>query len=165
MDWAITLGAAAIGAIIGAFARSLAEAAVPPNLFAKIAKRPSRFNDIQTKWDSCWGPDKEHIESEFEVIEITKQRGNRIWGKATQNRQSDKGRVWEIEGLFIDGRHLQLMYYPSAQSVRPDFSDYGCYLLVKQGNGDFEGMSVGEGPEPIGGDTMRADFCRMKRVL
>jgi len=161
----IALGAAAVGAVVGAFTRSLAEAAVPPNLFARIAKKPSPFNNIQTKWNACWGPDREHVETEFETIEITRQRGNRIWGKATQSSQGGRSeQVWELEGLLIDGRHLQLMYYPSAKSPRPDVSDYGYYLFVKQGSGDFEGMAVGEGPEPNGQDTIRADFCRMKRI-
>jgi hypothetical protein len=164
MDWISALAGVVAGAVVGAFAKSFAEALVPQNLFDRVAKKPSPFNNIQTKWNSCWGPDQEHVEAESETIEITKQRGSRIWGKATQSVVGKPERVWEIEGRFIDGRHLQLMYYPSATSARPDFSDYGCYLFVKQGNGDFEGMAVGEGPEPTGGDTIRADVCRMTRM-
>jgi hypothetical protein len=156
----VGLVSAAIGALVGAFARPLAEGLVPKNLSDRLKRVPEPRNRIQGDWDSWWGNSVEQVKANHEVITILRQRGELLWGMA--KRDEEPGKVWELEGHF-DGYHLQLIYYPSATSENTNFLDYGCYFFVRQGTGIMKGLSVGQGPNKNGEDTVDHEYCLMQR--
>jgi hypothetical protein len=155
----VALGSAAVGAIVTSFVRPIAEGIIPNNISDRLKRLPEPRNRIAGEWDSWWGADDTHIEDNHEIIHISRQRGNLVWG--TARRDEEPGKVWDIEGFF-DGRHLQLLYSPSATSKNTNFSDYGCYFFVREGTGIMKGLSIGEGPNKEGKDTVDHEFCKMK---
>jgi hypothetical protein len=156
----VALTSAAVGAAVGAFARPIAEGLIPANLSDRLKRLPEPRNRIGGNWDSWWGIDHDHVEDNHEIINISRQRGRLVWGTAMRDEEPDK--KWDVEGYF-DGRHLQLFYSPSATAKNTNFSDYGCYFFVRQGTGIMEGLSIGEGPNKQGKDTVDHEFCRMRQ--
>jgi hypothetical protein len=155
----VAIGGAAVGAVVTAFARPIAEGIIPANLSERLKGLPEPRNRINGDWDSWWGIDPEHVEDNHEIISISRQRGELVWG--TARRDEEPGKIWDLEGHF-DGRHLQLFYIPSASSKNTNFSDYGCYFFVRLGTGVMEGLSIGEGPNKHGKDTVDHEVCRMR---
>jgi len=131
---AIITGATTVfGAIVGAV---LGRSEVADNLF-----RRDKFLRIVGKWESTWkeiGNESSTLAKELLVIE--RQKGSKIWGYIDMESEPDKR--WDFEGNF-NGRFLQLMYYPSKKSNNQLFLDYGCYFFELQGDGKFNGYSIG----------------------
>ena len=154
------LGAAMIAAG-GAVAGAIVQALFPPNSISLTLRRVPRSSRMIGAWDSWWSPDPANLKRFHEVIKITKQHGDRVWGQSTRDEEPNK--LWELAGRY-DGHYLQLYYYPSRTSPDSDFLDYGCYFLVKRTDGTLVGYSAGLGPtEDTGADSLTADNHLMKR--
>jgi hypothetical protein len=122
-----------VGAVLGAI---LARSEVIDNIF-----RRNKFLNLVGKWESVW-KDLGNKNSAWskELLIVERQKGSRIWGHIEMESEPDKR--WDFEGNF-SGRFLQLMYYPSKNSDNKLFLDYGCYFFELQGDGTFQGYSIG----------------------
>ena len=127
------------------------------------------FNQIEaskrlvgTVWDSSWEKASESGPVYHEELTFTRQLGDKVWAQATRREEPQK--LWECEGRY-DGKYLQLYYWPSPRSQDPNFLDYGCYFLVRQGDGRMKGYSSGHGPdEKSQEDTLDSDKHLLVRV-
>jgi hypothetical protein len=145
-----------VAAVAGAFLYAAAY-----YIFRAIAGYLSRNKAIKGKWDSWWGPTVDDVKRYHEVIEITDYSVERIRGRA--KRDSEPGKEWELEGRF-DGHYLQMYYYPSKRSKRPNYTDYGCYFFVPEGRDSMVGLSCGKGPdEDTGKETITTEHCLIKK--
>lgn len=98
-----------------------------------ISRRPVAA--LRGKWKSTW---REDGAERSEIIEISRMRGDRVYGTVTS---ADTRYVCDVEGVF-SGRFLQLMWSPARNC--PDLiDDYGCYFLEKRADGNFEGYAIG----------------------
>jgi hypothetical protein len=150
-------GSTIIGALIGA----VIQARLPTNdLTLWLTRTPKRKRILGT-WNSYWGPTPDKVREYNEVITITRQKGERVWGKAI--RLNEPSKTWDIEGR-VEGEFLQMLYFPAKESTNTDFLDYGCYILKKQASGKFTGFSTGFGPsETTGEDSLSTDCHEMVR--
>ena len=159
MDYLFGFLIAVGGALVGA----LIIAQLPPDyrklrIFGYVVPQ----NRILGKWNSWWGPTEDRVKAHNEVINFTDQHKDRLWGIAT--REQEPNREWELFGRF-DGHYLQLVYFPSQNSVNPNFLDYGCYFLKRQADGSFKGFSAGFGPdEDTGADSLTTECSYMEQV-
>jgi hypothetical protein len=93
------------------------------------------------KWKSTWVDVDDESNEEFsESLFITRQKGAKISGYITMEKEPDK--KWDFEGTF-NGRFLQLSYFPSKDAENKLFLDYGCYFFELIGDGIFDGYSIG----------------------
>lgn len=99
---------------------------------------------VGTTWDSSWWRPNEPTKKYHETLVFTRQSGDQVWARSTREEEPDK--LWECAGRY-DGRYLQLYYWPSRDSPDSNFLDYGCYFLVRQGDGRMVGYSSGHGPD------------------
>lgn len=149
--------AAIIGAIVGAIIQSL----LIPNLITIFFSRIKKKESLAGVWDSYWGPTEKESHKFHEVINIKKQKGNRIWGRATRQEEPDK--VWDIEGRY-DRDYIQMHYFPSKEAKDKDFLDYGSYFLKRNAIGVFCGFSAGFGPDEVNGhDNLSTSYHEMSR--
>lgn len=133
------------GAVIGAIIAGLFKY---PRIFDSLFSRRS-FENLVGEWDSTW-IDEMAEKDHSEVIKITRQRNDRIWGVATRQKEPDK--KWELEG-FYQGQFLLILYSPSRDAKNQTFLDYGCYFLQRKGNGQFKGFSTGYGANESDSDA------------
>lgn len=101
----------------------------------------NKFLRLVGRWDSSW----QYIDDPKrapgrEILVIERQKGSRIYGSITTEDYPDK--KWEFEGNFT-GHFLHLLYYPSKEADDKLFLDYGCYFFEMNGDGSFEGYSIG----------------------
>jgi hypothetical protein len=152
-----------VSAAVASFTTVVAQAVIPKDLVDRWRKAPEARSRIVGEWDSWWGKTANRIRDNHEIILISEQRGERLFG--TAKRDEEPGKIWELEGRF-DGHHLQMIYFPSATSANTNFLDYGCYFFVRRGNGTMKGLSVGRGPnrdDVAGEDTTEPEFCYMEQ--
>src|SRR5579871_673868 len=121
------------GAVLGAAVGALIGKIDSTDIFGK------QVSNIKGDWESTWTSKDDPSKSGRETLTISKQRGTRVHGRITYEK--DIAKKWEFEGRF-SGQFLQLYYYPSKES-RVAFLDYGCYFFELRSTGDFEGYSVG----------------------
>ncbi len=150
-------GIAVIAAVVGAVLFAVWQSG-----YRHITGYLSRNKAIKGKWDSWWGPTIQERKKYHEVIEITEYDAERVRGRA--KRDSEPGKEWELEGRF-DGHYLQMVYYPSKRSQRPNYTDYGCYFFIPEGRDTMIGLSCGKGPdEETGKETLTAEHCLIKKI-
>ena len=151
---------AAIVSTVGVVAGALIQSQLPPQYFPRLFGRAPANNNIIGIWDSSWGPSDAEINKYQEVLIINKQYKDKVFGYATQ---AGSDRAWDYTGTF-DGTRLEMFYRPSYRGDDIDFQDYGCYFLVRQGNGSLRGFSAGLGPNPeTGKDELNSDHHLMVR--
>ena len=126
------VGGSIVGAVIGGF---IGRSDLPDKL-----KQGSEFWSLRGEWDSTWEDIENPGKVRHELLVVDRQKGARIYGHVTMDDEPDKR--WDIEGIF-SGRFLQLIYLPSKHATAQMFLDYGCYFFQLQGDGSFDGYSVG----------------------
>ena len=148
-----------LAAIIGGFFIWLVTRAIPTMISNAAARSPVN-NSIIGEWDSWWGPTPEEVKRYHEIISIKRYAQDKVRGIAKRDAEPDK--EWELEGRF-DGHYLQMYYYPSKRSRKPNYTDYGCYFFVPDGD-TMVGLSSGKGPdEATGKDTVTTEHCLMRK--
>ena len=101
----------------------------------------TRITNLVGTWEGRWKDLDDPEQSEHrEIFNVTRQRGSKVSGHITVADDPDK--VWSFDGNF-SGRFLQLLYFPSSDAPNRFFLDYGCYFFEMQGDGSFDGYSVG----------------------
>lgn len=156
-EFALTLLIGLICAVVGAIVQAL----IPPNALSLVFSGTPKRKSIVGEWDSWWGPTPDKVRTSYETISITKQRGDRVWGKSTRPDEPDK--VWDIEGR-CDGDYIQMHYFPAKESRNRDFLDYGCYFLKRKAKGIYVGFSAGFGPSEMDGeDSLSTDYHKIER--
>ena len=91
--------------------------------------------NIVGPWRSDWTDYGSRRRGE-EILTVRRQKGTTVEGEILV--PAHPGKRWIFWGTF-NGRFLQLCYYPDGAA----FQDYGCYFMEYQGDGSFEGHSVG----------------------
>lgn len=134
---------AAIIAALAAIMVAIIQKALPESHVAGWFTRTNRQDNLVGYWDSSWGPHDEKEVRFHETLHISRQNGADLWGTATRGDEPHK--KWEIRGRFENRGFLQMYYFPSADSEKPDFLDYGCYFFRRISDGSFEGYSTGFG--------------------
>jgi hypothetical protein len=138
----IAASATVLGAVIGGIF-------VNPRILDGLFSR-RKFENLLGEWDSSWSDESDPDKMHREIVQITKQRNDRIWGVATRDSEPDK--KWELEG-FYQGQFLLILYSPSHEAKNKTFLDYGCYFLQRKGNGQFKGFSTGYGSDELNPDA------------
>jgi hypothetical protein len=91
--------------------------------------------ELRGTWISRWN---EGGQDRSETIEITKMRGNRVYGTVTSEETPYACRV---EGQYA-GRFLQLTWQPE-KTQEGLIDDFGCYFLERLPDGTLSGYAVG----------------------
>ena len=129
------------------------------SLMRWLSGKPSRAS-LKGRWRSAWGPLPEGPVKFEEILIISRQRGEKVWGVI--DRESEPNKKWDFEGRFND-QFLQLYYFPSSKAKDADFLDYGCYFFRKKADGTFVGYSTGFGIEgKVEGIT--TDYHELRRL-
>ena len=124
---------AIIGAVVGAI---LSQRGVLDRLL-----RSGKILNLTGTWESKWVDiGKPTAIGNKELLVIERQRGTKVYGYITMENEADK--KWNFEGDF-NGRFFRLMYHPSKEAENKLFLDYGCYFFQIQGDGSFDGYSIG----------------------
>lgn len=144
----------ASGISIGAVFQALRE----PNYLSKRLSFTPKRNNVQGTWKSFWGDTESEVRTNEEKIEIIKQRGARVWGRAT--RRDEPRKIWSIEGRH-ENDCMMLVYSPAKESKDQDFLDYGCYFLKREPDGLYKGFSTTFGKG--GAQHVAIDWHQMER--
>lgn len=150
--WAAIIGV--FGIIIGIIVQAL----LPPNSLSLLLSRTDKRKSLIDEWDSFWGPSLADVRKNREIITITNQKGDRIWGKASRENEPDK--AWNIEGR-CEANYIQMLWFPAKEAKDQDFQDYGCYFLKKKASGVYAGFSCSFGKG--GEDNLSTDHHEMAR--
>ena len=148
-----------IGIIVGAVLR---ETLPGFRVVMWLSGKPTR-HALMGSWKSSWGPLPTGPAQHHEVLTVTRQRGDRIWGTINWDQKPD--RKWGFEGRY-DGQFLQLYYFPAKDAINPDFLDYGCYFFQRKADGLFQGFSTGfgSGYEGEPDDEVSTTYHELRRI-
>lgn len=151
-DWLIAI-MGLLGAVLGLWIPTLRG-------YQRLLSR-FRHHSLVGIWNSAWGPLPSGPTKHEEILEVSKQSGQRIEGHIT--RSSEPDRRWDFEGRY-DGLFLQLYYFPSPEAADQDFQSHGCYFFKREPDGSFKGYSSGFGEADDGGEAgTTVDYHVLKR--
>jgi hypothetical protein len=102
-------------------------------------------NRLIGKWDSTWIIEEDGKEVEqYEEMEIERVRGNRLYGVVRSKNKDSSYCVCNLQGILND-RYLQIFWTAPEEAATEDrfLTEYGCYFLERQSDGNYLGYATG----------------------